>query len=267
MTGCRSSSSWTSDIPATGTPAPVRTPSTAGAFDRRLAGGAPPARAFGAAVLALAGAAALAAAQEPGSFETAEARFEQNATDGDAEVVFEVNSGSTGLAYLIITAPDGRTVTEMRAPDPSTLGIRQTLLESPEPPDPERVMAAYPEGEYTFWGVNVVGDTLRGRATLSHELPEPTEVLTPADEAEGVPTRGARVRWRPDPAVVTYIVVIEQEELGLTVSAQLAGGAGEFVVPDGFLAPGTEYKLAVGAVAGGGNRSFVETTFSTDENQ
>jgi hypothetical protein len=260
MTGCRSSSSWTSDTDAMENRPAAGNPSGSRPSPRGLT-----ASVFGAVALALASPVSMAMAQA--AFPEAEVRFEQNATDGDVEVVFEVNGGTLGLARLTVTAPDGRTVADLSAPDASTLGIRQTVLESPEPRDPDLVMAAYPEGEYTFWGVNVVGDTLRGRATLSHELPRPTEILSPAEGAEGVPTQGLRVRWRPDPAVVTYIVVIEQEELELTVTAQLAGGVGEFAVPDDFLDPGTEYKLAVGAIADGGNRSFVEIEFTTDENQ
>jgi hypothetical protein len=34
-------------------------------------------------------------------------------------------------------------------------------------------------------------------------------------------------------------------------------------VPQGFLKPGKEYTLGIGAVAKGGNVSFVETSFTT----
>ena len=68
-------------------------------------------------------------------FDTASVHFEQNATDGDVEVVFKAKADDEGLAKLTIVAPDGRTVADFRAPDPTTLGIREFELESPEPAD------------------------------------------------------------------------------------------------------------------------------------
>ena len=129
---------------------------------------------------------ALMAQEEP--FETASVRFEQNATDGDAEVVFEVQGGDDGLAWLTITAPDGRTVAEFEAPEASTLGMRQLLFESPEPPDPDLVMAAYPEGTYTFEGGTVAGDRLLSEAVLSHALPDPAVALEPAEAIRASPS-------------------------------------------------------------------------------
>jgi hypothetical protein len=43
------------------------------------------------------------------TFDVASARFEQNATDGDVEAVFEAIGGEDGFAKLAIVAPDGRT--------------------------------------------------------------------------------------------------------------------------------------------------------------
>ena len=68
-------------------------------------------------------------------FETVEIYFEQNATDGDAEVVFKAKAGDDGMTKLKVFSPDGKTVIDFVAPDPSTLGIRQFHLESPEPGD------------------------------------------------------------------------------------------------------------------------------------
>ena len=92
-------------------------------------------------------------AQEPGSsqlFAFAKVHFEQNATDGDVEVVFEIKGGDEGLANLRVVSPDGRIVIDFTAPDASTLGIRQFRFESPEPKDIEGLKTAYPEGVYTF---------------------------------------------------------------------------------------------------------------------
>ncbi len=77
-------------------------------------------------------------AADPGAaapLPVASVHFEQNATDADMEVVFEVKAEDDGLAELFIVSPDGRTVVDFKAPESSTLGIRQFRFESPEPPD------------------------------------------------------------------------------------------------------------------------------------
>jgi hypothetical protein len=198
-------------------------------------------------------------------FGMAAVRFEQNATDGDAEVVFEVRGGDDGLAWLRIVGPDGRTVVEMKAPDPSTLGVRQLQIESPEPPDPDVVKAAYPEGAYTISGGTAAGDSLRSRVTLSHSLPGPVVVLQPGDGAEGVPIAGLRIAWTPVDDAVAYLVTIEDEETGGAFSMTLGQGSDGLWVPDDFLEPGREYQLAIGTIAENGNASFVETGFFTAE--
>ncbi len=97
-------------------------------------------------------------AAQPKSFDEAEVRFEQNVTDGDVEVVFEITSDDEGLARLTVVSPDGRTVVDFMAPDSSTLGIRSFKFESPEPKDAEGLKMAYPEGTYTFSGSTVSGN-------------------------------------------------------------------------------------------------------------
>lgn len=198
-------------------------------------------------------------------FALATLRFEGNATDGDVEVVFEVMGGADGLAWLTVTGPDGRTVVDFKAPDPSTLGVRQFELESPEPPDPNVVMAAYPEGVYTFVGGTARGDTLRSQATLSHRLPPPVTRIDPEDDAEDVPTKGVHVTWGAVQGVVAYKVVVEDEETGQALTLTLDGGARGLSVPDEFLKPGTSYQLAIGTVGANGNVSFIENGFTTAE--
>jgi hypothetical protein len=196
-------------------------------------------------------------------FAVASIHFEQNATDGDVEVVFEVKGGDDGLTSLTVTAPDGRTVLSARSPDSSTMGVRQYRFESPEPTDTARLQAAYPEGAYTFAGATAAGARYAGEATLSHRLPAAPAVLTPADEAEGVPVRGLRVTWTPAPDVAAHVVTIEQPDLGFELTVTLPGSATSFAVPDGVLQPGNGYTLAIGTVQADGNASFVETSFAT----
>ncbi len=193
----------------------------------------------------------------------ASVRFEQNATDGDGEVVFEAKGGDAGLAHFKVVSPDGRTVIDVNAPDSSTLGIRQFRMESPDPKDVEALKAAYPEGKYLFSGTTLSGMTLAGESTLSHHLPAIAQFATPNPGADDVPATNTKISWRTVAGVARYIVEIEHDELGTRVEAVLPRGTTSFAVPEGFLMPGTEYELAIGTVDEAGNISFVETSFTT----
>lgn len=200
---------------------------------------------------------------EDEGFEEVSVHFEQNATDGDVEVVFKAKGGDEGLAKLTIVGPDGRTVVDFRAPDASTLGMRQLEFESPEPPDAAAVKAAYPEGAYTFSAETVGGEKLEAISSLSHRLPGIVTFERPTPEEEGIATEGMRIRWSAVHGVKNYIVELEQEDLGVALEVMLPARSTSFAVPRGFLVPGVEYDLGIGTVSKEGNASFVETSFTT----
>jgi hypothetical protein len=202
---------------------------------------------------------------EPGALPEAMVRFEQNVTDGDVEVVFEVTGDDEGLVELMATSPDGRTVVDFKAPDSSTLGIRRFQFESPEPRDITALKAAYPEGVYEFSGKTSSGAALVGKSTLSHRLPKPTTIVQPAPEAEDVSLDVQGITWVPVPDAVSYIVEIEHEELNVNITALLPGSSQSFPLPKQFLSAGMEYQIGIGTVSAEGNISFVETTFATAE--
>jgi hypothetical protein len=195
-------------------------------------------------------------------FGLAEVRFEQNATDQDAEVVFEATGDRDGLVQLAIVSPDGRNVVDFKAPEGS-MGIRQFRMESPEPGDVAKLKAAYPEGVYRFEGTTSAGVKLQSEAKLSHQLPGTVSFVRPLAGAKGVSAEKMVIAWSPVKGVAAYVVTIEQEEENLSVTARVPGRATRFAAPAGFLRPGTEYKLAVGTVMASGNASFVETTIET----
>ena len=196
-------------------------------------------------------------------FAVASVRIEQNATDADAEVVFEVKAGKEGLAKLTVLSPDGRTVIDFTAPDASTLGIREFRFETPEPGDVKSLESAYPEGVYTFTGATAAGGKLHGKSTLSHKLPATASFLAPKAASRGAGAKNLKITWTPVKNLAAYIISIKQRKLGVNLTANLPGSASTFAVPDGFLRPGTEYQLAIGTVSDDGNISFVETTFTT----
>lgn len=196
-------------------------------------------------------------------FETASVYFEQNATDEDVEVVFKVSAGDAGLARLTVVSPDGRTVIDFSAPDPSTLGIRKFLFESPEPGDVESLKSAYPEGVYTFTGTSATGEKLHGKSSLNHTLPATVSFLHPKAGARGTNIKDLKITWTPVKNLAAYLVEIEQEEMEVKFEVKLPGDMATLAVPESFLRPETEYKLSIGTVTGEGNISVVETTFTT----
>ena len=213
-----------------------------------------------AAALTMAALGSVARADE--KFELVKVFLERNVMDQDAEVKFDAIGGKGGLTSLKVVAPDGRTVIDFKTPD-SKLGIRHLSLESPEPKNDGRVQADFPAGAYTFSGIGTAGERLEGKAMLSHKFPEPASFVQPRPDAKNVPIKGLRVGWKAVAGLDACVVVIEHEASGRTVKATLAGNATSFPVPDGFLLPDTEYKVAVGTVAKDGNSSFIEAGFTT----
>jgi hypothetical protein len=204
-----------------------------------------------------------AADPEPASFPLASVHFEQNATDGDVEVVFEVKAAKDGLAELTVVSPTGRKVVDFKAPDAATLGIRQFRFESPEPEDARALKAAYPEGIYEFSGKTASGAAFAGRSMLSHRLPATVTFLEPAAAATNIPIKDVRLSWTAVLGAAAYDIGLKQSELKSNFTALVPGSANSVGVPDGFLAPGKKYKMSIGAVSAEGNISYVETSFTT----
>jgi hypothetical protein len=200
----------------------------------------------------------------PASFAIATIHIEQNATDGDFEIVLEAMAGDEGLVKLTVVAPDGRTIVDFTGTQTSSLGMREFRFESPEPKNFNSLKSAYPEGVYTFSGSTASGVKLEGKATLSHKLPLATPtLLQPKPGAKSVEIKNLQINWTPVKNAAAYMLYIDQDKLDVSLTVRLLGSADSFAVPDGFLLPGTEYTLGVGAVMNSGNTSFVETSFRT----
>jgi hypothetical protein len=202
---------------------------------------------------------------QPRSFPQATIRFEQNATDGDVEVVIEVSGRREGLTTLSVEGPDGRMVVDFASDEEGAgaSGVRQFLFESPEPTDIESLKAAWPEGAYTFEGATESGTQLRGKATLSHNLPPTAKLVFPPPEMKNVPIEKAIIGWSPMADVAAFHIELEQEDSGEVITAKLSPKTTTFVVPHGFLQPATEYKIGLGTESREGNISFIETSFTT----
>jgi hypothetical protein len=212
----------------------------------------------GAALAALGAASSSPPAAIP--FDEARIFVEYNATDGDAEVVIDIDA-DVGLERLSIVKPDGKEVLNLRAKH-GELGLRKFALETPEPSLKE-VLSAYPEGDYRFLGRSVDGEFLFSVVTLSHALPDPPRLVFPLEGDAGVPTRGASAMWAADADAAGFFVELENDDLGTDVKANLAGDATSFGFPDGFLEPFTEYQFGLGSRADNDNLTVVEVHFTT----
>lgn len=200
-------------------------------------------------------------AAEP--FEVVSARFEQNATDGDVEAVFETHASDDGLAKLTVVAPDGRTIVDFAAPGRAAMGIREFRFESPEPTDAAALKKAYPEGEYTFTGSTSRGDHFQGKATLSHKLPATTSFISPKTDARDVAAKKLEITWTPVKGVTGYTIELAPSKSLAHLEVTLPAAATSFVVPEGILTPGGKCQLGIGTISVAGNISVVETTFTT----
>lgn len=201
-------------------------------------------------------------ATEDGQFEQVSVYLERNVQDRDAEIKFEVTGASEGLTALRVSAPGERTVIDLKTPD-SKLGIRKLTIESPEPADDRIVKADFPAGAYRFEGSTNKGVRLRGEARLSHAFPEPAMFEYPRSGQTDVSAADLTVRWSVPKGIESCVIVIEQNGSPYEIRALVPASTKTFAVPKGFLRAGQAYTLAIGTVAKDGNRSFIETEFST----
>jgi hypothetical protein len=201
---------------------------------------------------------------EPSEFENAEIRVEQNATDGDTEVVIFAKGGDDGFKHFRVRSPDRRTVVATFSLDRTVRGQRELLFESPEPPG-EAILAAYPEGRYSFDGVTHAGERFAGTARLSHQLPPATVILSPADGAS-IPSGPLLIQWSAAPGAAQILLELENESAvpEQVLTFNLPADATSFEVPAVLMTAGASYQLSIGTVAGNGNRVFVEVGFETE---
>lgn len=188
--------------------------------------------------------------------------LEQNATDGDSEVVMFAKGQDIGMDKFIVRSPDNRKVAKFNG-DKRGVGLREFLLESAEPPELEKVLASFPEGEYSFNGRTVEGGCLKGFAYLSHGLAPETEILTP--EANEVINRNyVVVSWMPIDQAAGYVVELKNEETEKAILVEIPATSTSFDAPASWLVSDTEYQVAVTVLTESGNKTSVESAFFTE---
>ena len=198
---------------------------------------------------------------QAGEFEIASIHLERNVADDDAEAVINLKTEESGLASLLVVAPDGRRIARFESRNRRNLGAREMLIESPEP-SLGAVLAAYPEGIYRLVGKTFDGENLTAEVDLSHDFTAPASVTFPA-EGVTVPAAGLVIQWQPVAGVAGYFLELEQEDLEIVLKVDLPASANSFSPPPGWLLPGAEYVVGLGSIGENGNRTFVESTFTT----
>jgi hypothetical protein len=198
-------------------------------------------------------------------FDVATVHFEQNATDGDVEAVFEAVGSDEGLAELSITAPDGQIVVDSKSPAQKSMGIREFHFESPEPTDVPAVKKAFPEGNYTFRATTASGERLESKATLSHSLPPTTALDVPAMDAKSVSAKNLIIKWRPVEGVQGYTLELSPSKSRSQIEVKLPSSITSFAVPDGILVAGGKCQIGIGTVSKAGNVSVIEATFEVSK--
>lgn len=201
------------------------------------------------------------AAQDCGSFSELRVTLEQNATDGNSEVVLFAKGQGDGLKKLDIVAPNRRHVARF-AGDGRGIGIREFHLESAEPAELGKVLASFPAGTYGIHGKTVTGECLRGTATLSHDIAPATSLITPFEE-QVVPVGQVLLSWAGVSAAQRYIVELNNETAGTAMTFEVLPATTSFAIPAQLLQPNAEYQFVVGVKTATGNITFVDRTFFT----
>lgn len=179
--------------------------------------------------------------------------LEQNATDGDAEIVISAKGGDKGLTKIRILAPDDTVVLDLST-QKRTPGLRKFSVESAEPVISE-VIGAYPEGTYRFEGMTVDGVRLHSTANLVHGLLSPPVITV--NKTEG------RVNWSAVSGATGYRIELEREVDGVDVmklTSDIPITFTSFLIPKVFLLPG-KYQVGIAVKGETGNIVVVEKEF------
>jgi hypothetical protein len=193
---------------------------------------------------------------------------EVNATDGDAGL--QVFLDGEPWRTMRISGPDGRRLLEVSGKGRlKRHGLTELFSESSEPPfgrlPLRRFKARFPEGRYTFAGRTVQGRRLLGSATLSHDIPDGPEIVSPAAGApvprDNVLASWNRVAEQRGIDVVGYRAIVEREDPFRVFSVDLPASVTSVTIPSQFLKSGGEHKLEVQAIEASGNQTITEISF------
>jgi hypothetical protein len=178
----------------------------------------------------------------------------------EAVVVMEAES-EIGLMRVEVISPRGTSALSLRAQDLGSKSISGFVVETTEAPLAE-ILLAYGEGRYPMRARTENGLPAIGGAELAHDLLDEPQAIYPFEGAINVPINGLTLQWKNDPQALGYTVILEQDDNdGLAI--EMPAGSSSLVVPDGFLKAGTETFFEISALGPSGNRTILETQFTT----
>ncbi len=198
-------------------------------------------------------------------------RIEINGTDGDAGI--QIFLDGEGWDSMNVFDPNGKKVLNFKARGSVGMqGITELFFESAEPSFDEQpldeLLALFPEGLYRFRGMTTEDKPLRGRARLTHALPDTPILVFPVD-AE-IDPGDAVFEWAlvadpPGSEIVGYeVIVICEEPEEREFTADVGPTAFSITVPPEFLEGGEECKWEVLAIETSGNQTIAEAEFELE---
>jgi hypothetical protein len=194
--------------------------------------------------------------------------IELNSTDRDAGI--QVFLDGEPWKSMRISRPGGGKILKVKAKGRlEGFGLTELFSESNEPEFRElplqKFKKRFPEGKYTFVGRTVEGQTLRGKAKLSHDIPKGPEITSPTEGSE-VPADAVVASWEPVPDtrrvdIVGYRAIVEKEHPLRVFSVDLPASVTSITIPPEFLQANKKHKLEVQAIERGGNQTISELDF------
>ncbi|HEX9639604.1 MAG TPA: fibronectin type III domain-containing protein [Acidobacteriota bacterium] len=198
--------------------------------------------------------------------------IEINDTDGDAGIHLFLDG--EGWDQMKVFDPDGQEIIDFQGHGSVGIqGITELAFESAEPSFEQQpledFLALFPEGIYRYEGTTTEGKRLKGKARLTHALPDGPVLVAPL-EGDTVDPDDLVLEWQPvsDPPgseIIGYQVIVAREEPTLrTFSADVSPTTTRLTVPREFMEPGTVYKWEVLAIEASGNQTLSEAEFETE---
>jgi len=223
-------------------------------------------------------------AEEPIAYTQAELFLEQNNTDGDLGLHFNIDGEGWRRPRLKGPNPNGNKQKELlnilvRGKLGNVIGLTQLRCESAEPPFDElprdEFLSLFPEGEYTFFGKTVDRIRMKSMTTLTHIMPGEVELVSPEEDGEVPADEDLVIEWAtlddpapPENLIEFYEVVVEKDQDGefhRVFSVHMLPTDSTLRCPAEFLEAGKDYKVEIIAQETSGNRSSIEVPFVTEE--
>jgi hypothetical protein len=204
--------------------------------------------------------------------------IEVNATAGDGGIQIFVDA--TGWTRLEVFDPDGNKIFDVSGSGSVGMtGVTELFFESAEPSFQDlplnQLLGRFPKGQYDFKGTTVDEQTLTGKATLTHAIPNEPAIISPAVGEAKNPNFPVVIDWDPVTTpfpgttsavkIVAYQVIVERvkPQPRRVFSVELPATVTAVTVSPEFFQANAAYNVEVLAIEAGGNQTISERMFGT----